>query len=192
MQPFNKSQLVKFVYAYVDLFRKVFPFFFLFLLIPIFNAVVLPKTQPVKSYDFFDLFERYQFSAITPSVFWVILIVVLNLIVGIGIFLALGRLSIFMKNVFNDNPFCTANGYSLKYIGIITISLTALIHIIKAFSIVSADLGIVPEYNSILFVLTGILSVVFNPYLILGMFVFLLGEIMMHAAEMKQESDLTV
>jgi hypothetical protein len=96
-----------------------------------------------------------------------------------------------MKNVFENNPFIEENGNHLKYAGKAIIILTVIFHISKI--IFSPDfIASISMTVNILFKLSLLLSIVFSPYLIVGLFVFVMGEIILTAAKLKEDNDLTV
>lgn len=97
-----------------------------------------------------------------------------------------------MKNVFDGNAFCESNGHILKLIGIFIIIITIGKRLISEIVISKEFYSLVSATNSILMRIVSFLSVLFDPYFVIGLFVMVLGEIIIYGAIIKQENDLTV
>lgn len=84
------------------------------------------------------------------------------------------------------------NGKVLKSTGIIISILAVTVHISKSLLLyvygIDSNLGM----TSLMLTILNIVSVIFNPYMIIGLFVMVLGEIIVHGSQIKEEIDLTV
>jgi len=191
MKSLKENFLVKTVYAYLDLFYKAFPFFFALFYLP---QMLMPSDQSkISSLDVFGFFKFMdQIKEIT--MLHKIMIVAVNLIIAVGVFLSLKKLTRFIKNTFEGNPFCEENGRQLKFVGILIAVYTLLIHVVVGISIIwlKQDDVLVTSTTKLLLQIASLLSIFFNPYFVLGLFVMVLGEIILHGAVIKQENDLTV
>ena len=196
MKSLKNNFFVKTTYSYVNLFYLFFPYvLFLFLLPMIFGWPF--GSQKIKTVmlnvDLFRLFgkEKYiteiNFSSVS---IWIIILLV-NLSIAFGIFYGLKRLNKFMKNVYEDKPFVKENGEHLKKIGIIIMVLSTLVYLSNMTSGFVNPLP-VPQTIKYLYFFAILISSLFNAYLVVGLVVFVIGEIIVRAAEMKEEQDLTV
>lgn len=189
MKSLKDSFFVKTVYAYANLLTWIYPIFFFFVILGIIgtssffsNADLLGLTGKGENY----LNNHWANSEVR------FLIVAINLGFLITTYMGLKRLLKFMKNVFEEKPFVEENGKNLKFIGIITMALTIVVHLTSEVSRHVEVTAVVSQTTKFLILLSNSLGVVFNPYLILGMFVYVIGEIVIHAAKLKEEIDLTV
>jgi hypothetical protein len=185
--------LIKTVYAYIDLIYKVFPFFFLVIFLPLLFTFLVHKSIWLSSMDVFRLFDAHNefIRQNTTSFTLVSLVIGFNLVVFIFVFITLKKLRDFIKSVFEGMPFCWDNGKRLKFAGLVISAFVITKHLLTI-TIASVMLDSVSTTISLLISIAGIISVVFNPYLILGLFVVILGEIIIHGAQLKEENDLTV
>jgi len=192
MKSFKDNTLIKWVYAYLDLFYKLFPILFVIYFFPLLINISILKW---KSVDVFGLFRQAftDVSALSQiSIIYKILIVILNLSIIVIIFYSLKKLTYFMKNVFDGNPFCESNGKILKLIGIFIVTITIGKRFISVVMISREFNSMISTTYSILMRLVSFLSVLFDPYFVIGLFVVVLGEIIIHGAKIKEENDLTV
>jgi len=192
MKSFKENTLIKWVYAYLDLFYKLFPILFLIYFFPLLINI---RSLKWKSVDVFGLFRQTFTDASALSQIattYKILIVILNLSIVIIIFYSLKKLTYFMKNVFEGNPFCEVNGRILKLIGIFIIVITIGKRFISEIMISREFYCMISTTYLILMKVINFLSVLFDPYFVIGLFVMVLGEIIIHGAIIKQENDLTV
>ncbi len=191
MKSLKENFLVKTVYAYLDLFYKAFPFFFILFYLP---QMLMPSDySKISSLDVFG-FLKFMDQIKVITAFHKMLIIGVNLIIAIGVFLSLKKLTKFIKNTFEGNPFCEENGRHLKFVGILLAVYTLLLHIVIGTSIIwlKQDDVLVTSTTKLLLQIASLLSVFLNPYFVLGLFVMVLGEIIIHGAAIKQENDLTV
>jgi hypothetical protein len=192
MKSFKDNTLIKWVYAYLDLFYKLFPILFVIYFFPLLINISILKW---KSVDVFGLFRQAftDVSALSQiSIIYKILIVILNLSIIVIIFYSLKKLTYFMKNVFDGNPFCESNGKILKLIGIFIVTITIGKRFISVVMISREFNSMISTTYSILMRLVSFLSVLFDSYFVIGLFVVVLGEIIIHGAKIKEENDLTV
>ncbi|MEW6508453.1 MAG: DUF2975 domain-containing protein [Bacteroidota bacterium] len=191
MKSFKENWTVKTIYAYLDLFLKLFPLVILTFIVP--PAILLLGFGEVKltELDLFNLLNVNEHFTHSEKVLLFVYLIVVNLIILSCMYLILKKLAIFMKNVFENNPFIEENGNHLKYVGKAIIILTVIFHISKIISSPDFIASISMTVN-ILFKLSLLLSIVFSPYLIVGLFVFVMGEIILTAAKLKEDNDLTV
>jgi len=190
MKALKENFLVKTVYAYLDLFYKAFPFFFILFYLP---QMLMPsnllKISSLDMFGFFKFMDQIKEITILHRIF----VVGVNLIIAAGVFVSLKKLTKFIRNTFEGNPFCEENGKHLKFVGSLITVYTILFHIVLGFSVVwfKQD-SVITSFTKVLIQVMGLLSVLFNPYFILGLFVIALGEVFLHGAQIKQENDLTV
>lgn len=185
--------LIKTVYAYIDLIYKIFPFFFLIIFLPLLFTFLVQKSIWLSSLDFFHLFTAHNefIRQNTSSFFLVSVVIGFNFVVFVFVFISLKKLRDFIKNVFEGMPFCWDNGKRLKFVGLAISAFVILKHLLTI-TIASVIFDSPSTTVSLLVSLMGLLSIVFSPYLILGLFVVILGEIIIHGAKLKEEVDLTV
>lgn len=184
MKSLKDNSIVKWVYAYVDLLLKALPILFLFILFPLF----LPWRIDAKRFDIFKLFSATT-NHESHSLTWAITVAAFNIVFFIFLYLTLKRLVVFIKNVFDEKPFEEENGKNLKFVGIMVILIAVLSHIATILSVVGEKFSFGIEG---LVILMGFLSIAINPYLFVGMFLLVIGEVILHGVRMKQEIDLTV
>lgn len=190
MKSLKENFVVKTVYAYLDLFYKAFPFFFILFYLPqMFMPSGYSKLSSLDIFGFFKFMD--QINNITTLHKFIV--VGVNLMIAAGVFLSLKKLTKFIKNTFEGNPFCEENGRLLKFVGVLITAYTLLLHIVVGFSIVWLKHDdVLTSSTKVLVQIISILSIFFNPYFVLGFFVIALGEIFLHGAQIKQENDLTV
>ena len=196
MKLLKDNFLVKTAYSYVNLFYLFFPLMIFFFLLPIlFNLPFGNQSSHtvLLNVDLFNLFGKEKFITdinIGNVILWVIILIA-NASIVLGIFRGLRKLNKFMKNVVEEKPFVKENGEHLKSIGIIIMILSTIIFL----SLMSSRFLIpfpVHGVVKILYFLMLIISSLFNPYLVVGLVVFVIGEIIVRASELKEEQDLTV
>lgn len=193
----SKTQyLIKTVYAYIDLVYRLFPFLAFFFFTPLLINILIFHKLEYKSLDILQVFKPLQDLPNLKSISYIFpfLILVSNFTLLVVIFFCLRRLREFIKNVFEGNPFCSENGKHLKFIGIVVSIIVFILHFgntVFALSIMTEGISL-STFTNFLIALMGILSVVLNPYLFLGLLVVILGEVMIHGAKLKEEIDLTL
>lgn len=191
MKSLKENWSVKVVYAYLDLFLKFLPVLVLiFLFEIIWKGVAVGKTT-LEEIDYFNLLSQNQELLNSSNIWLVLLILLMDIIIFCSLYISLKKLTAFIKNVFEENPFIEENGKYLKFVGIITMILTLIYHFAKVISMPGISLP-VSFITNLLVKLSNLIGIVFNPFLIVGMFIFVIGEIIIHAAKLKQEIDLTV
>ena len=192
MKSLKDNTLIKWVYAYIDLFYKLFPLLFLIYFLPILLNIPSLKW---KSADVFGIFKQ-SFADISSlseiSFLYKTIVLIVNISVIAAIYYSLRKLSLFMKNVYNENPFCVDNGKILKFIGSLVVVITIGIRLIFTVTTPAESFGFVSITNSLLIRVVGFLSIFFSPYFVIGLFVMVIGEIIIHGVEIKEENDLTV
>jgi Protein of unknown function (DUF2975) len=196
MKSLKDNFLVKTAFSYVNLFYLFFPFMLFWLLLPILFNLPFGNQNGhtvLLNVDLFNLFGKEKFITdinIGNVILWIIIFIA-NASIVLGIFLGLRRLNKFMKNVLEEKPFVRENGEYLKTIGIIIMILSTIIflsHMSSGFLIPFPVHGVV-KY---LYFVAILISSLFNPYLVVGLVVFVIGEIIVRASELKEEQDLTV
>jgi hypothetical protein len=191
MKSLKENWIVKTVYAYLDLILKLFPILVLiFLFEIIWKAVAIGRTT-LEEIDYFKILSNNPALLNSSNIWLVLLILLMDVIILCSLYISLRKLTAFIKNVFEENPFIEENGKYLKFVGIITIILTFIYHLSKVISMPGISLP-VSFFTNLLVKLSNLIGIIFNPFLIIGMFVFVIGEIIVHAAKLKQENDLTV
>jgi len=196
MKNLKKNFFVKTTYSYVNLFYLYFPIVIFFLLVPIlFNFPSNDQNAKTALFnvDLFNLFGKEKFITeigLSSIALWIFMLLA-NISIAVGIYYGLKRLNKFMKNVFEDKPFIEENGKHLKTIGIIIILVSTLVFLCKTTSayIVPMQLSVAIKY---LYFIAILISSLFNPYLVVGLVIFVIGEVIVRAVKMKDEQDLTV
>ena len=190
MKSLKESFFVKTVYAYANLLKWAFPFLFVLGIFTFpFITTSLHRSDLNSLGSFKD--EKLTSGALQFYNFSSAINIVFNLLFFFGAYLAIIRLNQFLKNVYNEKPFEEENGKHLRFIGIVTIVITILYHI-NMVLLRTEELPGSSTFLKILYNMSIILGAAFNPYLILGLFGMVLGEVIIHAARLKQENDLTV
>jgi len=196
MKYLKNNFFVKTSYSYVNMFYLFYPYvLFLFLLPMIFGWPLnsLTTHTALINVDLFRLFgkEKYITEINFGNVIFWLIILIINVTIAIGIFYGLKRLNRFMKNVYEDNPFIEENGKHLKMIGIIIMVLSTLVFLsqmsVAFIRPLPVSVGIKYLYS-----IAILISSLFNPYLVVGLIIFVIGEVIVKAAELKNEQDLTV
>jgi len=196
MKSLKNNFFVKTAYSYVNMFFLFFPYILFLFLLPMifgwpFNS--LKTHTDIFNVDLFGLFgkEKYITEINFGSFVFLLIILIVNATIALGIYYGLRRLNKFMKNVFEDKPFIEENGRHLKMIGIIIMVLSTLVFLSKMSSgfLTPLPLAQIVKY---LYFIAILISSLFNPYLVTGLVVFVIGEVIVRAAEIKEEQDLTV
>ena len=199
MKSLKDNFFVKTAYSYVNLGFLLYPILIIILIINIIisGASFFPSSGSgntvLMNVDLFDLFGKEKlineitYQSITLWVF----ILIVNSGIVLGIYYGLKKLNKFMKNVFEDKPFIEENGKHLKMIGIVIMVLSTLVYLNQMSSIYFTTLSVSAGIKYLYFVAI-IISSLFNPYLVVGLVVFVIGEIIVRASELKEEQDLTV
>lgn len=190
MKSFKENWTVKTVYAYLDLFRKILPIVVVFFII----LKILPPYEgkfDLRSFDVFNILDQKVEQTNSGNVLMIVLIIFFDLVIVTGLYMILTHMTKFIKNVFNNNPFIEENGLYLKSTAKIILVLTFVYCSMTIVASPDVDLpvswAIVILYKAAIF-----LSIVFHPLIIIGLFLFVIGEIIIHAAKLKEENDLTV
>lgn len=197
MKPLKENFLVKTSYAYITLIFALCPVLFLVYLVHFFitiSAFTSSGKTVMIFLDFFHLFgmEKLKTEIAGQSWEFMFIILVFNLAVIVGLYLGVIKLRSFFKNVLEEKPFAEENGKHLKSIGLITIIVTAVVAIGRVFLINSVALELIGMFEQVLLSISSLLSIVFSPFFILGIFIYVFGEIIIRAANIKEENDLTV
>lgn len=190
MKSSKEKLFVKTVYAYFNLFTKIYP---LILLRIIGNSVSGKKGQGLyPSVDFFNLFSNepeYFSPNIVP--WWVSTsIIVSNLLVFSLTYFMIIKLNQFLKDSSEENPFIKKNGEHLKVVGILTIVFAVFLSLKDVF--IKSYLIELSLTTRALLLPLNFLMLFFSPYFIIGMFTYMLGEICTKNAKLKEELELTV
>ena len=191
MKSLSENKIVKFTFASINIFRILFLMgMILFFIVSL--TFVNNKSIGVSNFDFFKFFDKNSLIYHSDKNNLVIYSFVVNVLIALGILAILNKIKMFFKNVFENNPFIEVNGKYLKTVGIIGIACVFLHDLTNAIFIQNQALEKLSIVLNILTRAATLLMVIFNPYFLMGMFIFVLGEIIIHAAELKQENDLTV
>jgi cell division protein FtsL len=191
MKSFKENWTVKTVYAYLDLFLKLFPIVILFYIAPAVISLLSIGEMKLSKLDFFNLLSVSEQVSHSEKVLLCIYLIIVDVIILYCIYMILKKLTVFIKNVFENNPFIEENGNHLKYVGKAILLLTVVYHISKITNSSDVISNLSVAVN-ILTKLSWLISIVFSPYLIIGLFIFVMGEIIIYAAKLKEENDLTV
>ncbi|HMN24008.1 MAG TPA: DUF2975 domain-containing protein [Ignavibacteriaceae bacterium] len=191
MNSFHSNRLVKYTYAIVNLFKIIFPFYIVSVILMLLFGSLNNGNLTVFSFDYFKVFDSNTLIKHSSNTFHISFIILLDVLIIGGIYLTLIKLNLFLKNVFNEEPFNIENGKALKTIGIIA-SLLTIIYYSSIYLFHSVDKLPLSTFWIIVLKIMYLLTIVFNPYLIISLFIYVLGEIIVHAAKLKQENDLTV
>lgn len=162
----------------------------LFVIVPL--VISINVTTTVSNFDYFKFFITNTDLYNSENIYVILLAIALNSVVAIGIYIILIKLNKFFKNVIDNNPFNEVNGHYLKAIGLIGVFCVVIYF--TTTSIITQNQA-VEKLSLILNILTRVMSliaVIFNPFFLIGSFIYVLGEIVVHASKLKQESDLTV
>ncbi len=195
MKALKDNYLVKTVYAYLDLFYKVFPFFFI--LFYAWQLIIPSKGADLSSYDALGFFKfldslklhNVSFEVTTPLKF---LAIAINILAAAGIFIALKKLTKFIKNTFDGNPFSEDNGKNLKFVGVLLTLFMVVWAVVVSVAVTLLQTRIGGGKIIVLAQIGSLLTILFHPFFVLALFVIVLGEIIIHGAKIKQENDLTV
>ena len=197
MKSLKDSFLIKTSYTYINLIYRLYPIVIILLILQsVVPLTILSSGGKIRivSLDFFNLFSfEKSNSAYAQSFISIVIISLVNITVAVLVYLGIRKLFLFIKNVFKEKPFISENGNHLKFVGLVLMSLSIINQFSKLYSFYFGDfptlMGVV-EKN--LMLLAGALSVFFSPLLIIGVFVYAFGEIIIRAAGIKEEIDLTV
>lgn len=195
MKLYNENVLIKTVFALIDLFYKLlFPFFILFYVLPLLLNFPSFSNSNWNSVDIMGLFESQREFVLFKEIPLInkILVLMLNMGVVVIIYFCLKKLNRFIKNVFEGNPFSKENGLILKFVGTVVAISAAIIHLANGIMIVTSTISLRSEIVLILMRILYVLTVIFDPFVIIGLFVLVLGEVFIQGAIIKEENDLTV
>lgn len=190
MKSLKENWTVKTIYAYLDLFKKLIPILVLFFVI----LKIIPPYQgnyELKNFDVFNILDSHFEKTNSENVLMIVLVILFDLLIVTGAYMMLTNLTKFIKNVFNNNPFVEENGVYLKSAAKIMLALTFVYYSTTIITSPNLDLPVSGTIE-FLFKVAMILSMVFNPVIVIGLFLFVIGEIIIHAAKLKEENDLTV
>lgn len=190
MKSLKENWTVKTVYAYLDLFKKLIPIFILLFVILRVSLPFLGKYE-LKFFDVFNILDTHFEQTYSENVLIIVLVILFNLVMSGGVYMILIYLTKFIKNVFNNNPFVEENGIYLKSAAKIILALTFIYYSTIILTAKNLDLPMSWIVN-FLFKVMMILCIVISPVTVIGLFLFVVGEIIIHAAKIKQENDLTV
>ncbi|MCJ7552669.1 MAG: DUF2975 domain-containing protein [Ignavibacteriaceae bacterium] len=192
MKSLNEKRAVKYTFLLFDLFKKIFPLFIISYIGSLYLSTTMPNKFKISLYDYFRIFRNNNAMLNSNDSLLMIVIILINIIFLISIYFVLIRLTSFTKNVFENKPFIEENGRYLKQVGIIAAILTIIFHLSTI--LINPAMDQLPLSKLLLLITKAffVLSIVFNPYLILSLFIYALGEIIIHAARLKQENDLTI
>ena len=139
--------------------------------------------------DLLGLFgnEKFVMQLNFSSVVLWLFVLVVNVGLIAGIFYAIIILNKFLKNVYNDRPFIRENGKHLKVIGVLVIGLSTLAYIVKGI-----DGNLIKHSGVFLYIFATFINLLFRTDWVMGLIIFVIGEVIVRAAEMKEEQDLTV
>lgn len=101
------------------------------------------------------------------------------------IFYILFCLKLFIKNIIN-NPFEKSNGKYLKRTGAMIVFASILMYLLKFLD------SLIMSNATILVAIAEFLAVIINPFAVIGIILFLIGDVFAYGARLKQENDLTV
>jgi hypothetical protein len=194
MQNAKFKYLIKTVYAWVDLVYKISPIILVILFSPLLINIFLFHKLSIGLTDVVGLFEPLkELSNIKrlPSVL-PYLALTANFAVFIIIFLCIKRIRSFIKNVFDGNAFCHDNGRHLKFVSILMAIIVIVFHFSKIFLISFFFMEPLVPINKFLVGTAISLSIAFNPYIIIASLIYIIGEIIINGAKIKEENDLTV
>lgn len=194
MQDTKVKFIIKTVYAYVDLIYKISPFILILLFSPLLISILIFHKLALGDTDVVGLFEPLKELAAlnrVPSIF-PYLALIANFLVFIIIFICIKRIRVFMKNVYEGSPFCYDNGRHLKLVSILMATIVVIFHFAKIFLFSFFFMDSVTSLTKLLIGIAVSLSIAFNPYLIVAMLIYIIGAIIMSAAKIKEENDLTV
>lgn len=104
------------------------------------------------------------------------------------------KLLSFLKNAHNGKPFVKENGENLLYVAKVLIFLSLVIVVcvgsMDRYNTLPGDFSFL--LKSMHYIVPVVCGIIVEPFFILGVFVFSLGRIIIHGAEIKEENDLTV
>jgi len=191
MKSFKNNFFVKTAYAYVNLIYIIFLFIITILLFTTIFGLFTHSNVINSSFLNGNLLGVWpKNKSITENTSWLFILIV-NVSIAAGIYYCLKRLKAFLKNVYEDRPFIKENGKHLKIIGILIMFFSTIIYIIKIFATQNNDLTI-SQLLKYLLLFANIISSLFNPYFIIGLVIFVIGEVIINASKIKEELDLTV
>lgn len=191
MKSFKENWTVKTVYAYLDLFLKLFPLVVFFYVAQVGISLLIFGKMKLSELDFFNLISDIPSMAPSEEILTSVYLIIADVIFLYCIYIILKKTTAFIKNVFENNPFIEENGRHLKSVGKIILLITVIFHLLKIVSPSNALVNLSVTI-SILIKITWLISVIFSPYLIVGCFIYVMGEVIIYAAKLKEENDLTV
>lgn len=191
MNSFKNNFYVQTTYAYVKLVYIIFPFLLILSLIVKIFPLSLHSNGIMNALINVDLFALWTKEKPITEITLGLFVFIVNISIAAAIYYCLKRLKAFLKNVYEDKPFIKENGKHLKIIGILIMIFSTLFYVIKTilFHINALPISQTLAYISLV---ANLISSLLNPYLMIGLVVFVIGEVIVRAAELKEEQDLTV
>ena len=193
MKSFKNNSFVKIARGYVIFFYVCFPLVIIGKILQLnFGPDLTPQQTNIvlPNVDVGGFFgnEKFITSLNFGNVVLWLFILLVNACLMAGIFYGIIKLNKFLKNVYNDRPFIQENGKHLKVIGILIIVLSTLVQIAKN----TPSLAILHPGIIFISIIVILFNALLNSNLAIGLVVFVIGEIIVRASEMKEEQDLTV
>ena len=193
MKTTKTNFLINTVYAYINLVYKIFPLIILLLFSPF---VILYFTLGHTDVSTLDVFDLFTVNGKSPKAFSYTLTLglaagIISMLIFVFIYLILRKLNLFIKDVNNGETFSVENGKRLKFVGMVLAIIAAIKHLCK---IVFVSFLIPnPSFTGrpLIFII-GMFSLAYNVFLIAGLFVMVIGQVIIQGAEIKEENDLTV
>lgn len=191
MKLFKDNWLVKTSHSYFSLAQK---FLFVSVGLIIYRLIKIfytkSNTFDVKQIDVCNLLGYNRVLRGKNDISLLTLIVILNLIIIAGYYYIFLRLIRFLKNVFENNPFTSENGKHLKVIGMLIVFISYFQNVIRElnnpyYANESVTLLIFAKISALVLCL-------FDPFLMAGVLLVVIGEIILKATIIKQENDLTI
>ena len=149
------------------------------------------KLSMIDVFGFFR-FEGIDSESLSPSYLQKAIVLIFNFCAAIGIYISLKKLTFFIKNVFNEEPFCESNGKVLKFVGYFAAGITLVKNLLQEIIMPFPTNKLISAFSLVLMKTANIFSIIFNPYLVVGLFIAILGEIIIKGTLIKKENDLTV
>lgn len=196
MKSLKNNFFVKIARGYVTFFYWCFPLIVIIKGILLITGSTLNSQQTntvLLNVDLLGLFGNEKFITeinFNNIVFW-LFILAANASIITGFYYGLIKLNKFLKNVYEDKPFIQENGKHLKTIGILVMVLSTLVYLTKYISEHFYRLPVSENYIS-LRIFEILINALLNFNLVIGLVVFVIGEVIVRAAEIKEEQDLTV
>lgn len=185
--------LVKTSHSYFSLVQK-FLFVSVGLIIYRLSEIIIKNSASfdVKQIDVFNLLGYYKTVRTKGDYSLLVFITLLNLAMLVVYYFVFIKLIRFLKNVLENNPFTKENGKYLKTIGLMVVGLSYFQNAVRELSKPISSYAIETSVWIVYAKLTALILYLFDPFLMAGVFLLVIGEIVIRAAVIKQENDLTV